>query len=69
VIEPAGMTLSLTSPLGVLMTTAERLPIKALETGTIFFVSLEFKLKTLESKKVTDRHTTIRAVLLNLTEK
>lgn len=31
--------------------------------------NLEFKLKTLESKKVTDRHTTIRAVLLNLTEK
>ena len=31
--------------------------------------NLEFKLKTLDSKKVTDRHTTNRAVLLNLTEK
>lgn len=38
-ILPAGITRALTSPAGVLITTAERFPISARETGTIFLVS------------------------------
>ena len=38
-MDPAGITRSLTSPAGVLVTTAERFPIRALAIGTIFFVS------------------------------
>ena len=38
-IEPAGIRLSLTSPSGVLMTTAERLPISARAIGTTCLVS------------------------------
>ena len=45
-MEPAGMVRSFTSPAGVLITTAERLPIKARATGTIFLVSSAVKLNT-----------------------
>ena len=38
-MDPAGITRSLTSPAGVLITTAERFPMRALAMGTIFFVS------------------------------
>ena len=38
-MDPAGITRSLTSPAGVLITTADRLPIRARAIGTIFFVS------------------------------
>jgi len=39
IMEPAGITRSLTSPAGVLITTADRLPMRARAIGTIFFVS------------------------------
>ena len=43
-IEPAGIRLSFTSPSGVLITTAERLPINARAIGTTCFVSSEERL-------------------------
>ena len=42
--SPAGIRLSFTSPLGVFITTADLLPIRALAIGTICFVSSEVKL-------------------------
>ena len=45
-IFPAGIVRALTSPFGVFMTTAERFPIKARATGTIFLVASESRSKT-----------------------
>ena len=43
---PAGILRALTSPFGVLITTAERLPISAREIGTMLLVSSGFSSKT-----------------------
>ena len=45
-IWPAGIFLSLTSPAGVLITTAERFPMRARDTGTTCFVSSDVKSNT-----------------------